>query len=63
MGFSAQDNWFTTARRGAEAFCFYSVVGLTAAAVGFVGAVLILTAPQRTTMPSSLPGVAWSAPR
>lgn len=64
MGFSAQNNWFTTARHAAEAFCFYATVALIAMAVGFGGAVLVLTAPKRTALiGASLPAVAWDVRR
>lgn len=62
---SAQNHlFFDTARRAAEAVCFYAVVALVATAIGFVAAVLILTAPQRKALTlAPLPAVAWSLPR
>lgn len=64
MRHPAQNNRFTTARHAAEAVCFYAVVAMVAVAVGFVSAVLVLTAPKRTALlNASLPAVAWEFSR
>lgn len=64
MRHPAQILSFDTARRAAEAFCFYATVALVAMAVGFAGAVLVLTAPKRSALiGASLPAVAWEVPR
>ncbi len=64
MRHPSTQNRFTTARRAAEAFCFYSVVALVAVAIGFVGAVLVLTSPSRTALVQApLPAISWDLRR
>lgn len=54
----------TAIRRAVEAFCFYAVMAMVAVAIGFVAAVLVLTAPKRTALiGSALPAVAWEIGR
>ncbi len=64
MKLSAQHSGFDTARRAAEAFCFFSTVALTALAVGFVLAVIVLTKPTRSALAfAPLPAVTWESIR